>query len=230
VLNKKILIAVIISLIIISSGLLYSFYIPNNDIMLDKNNLNYKNEFNLLSNNTTKIFIINMSLINVPTGYLTIYPLIKLSILSNQNINMSLKNDSNNFMYYAILSHKVNFTASYNEKFSYMRNDKYLLGVYGYPDNFLMQQIKSENNNFSMIPQLFIKVRSEINYHLSLIIEENNCLPNVHNNYHNKYHLQIHLYSIKIIDNTHGYYHKFDFYNGVNHFISPEVKILNVTT
>ncbi len=158
-LNKKILIAVIIS-----SGLLYSFYIPNNDVLLNENNLNYKSEINLLSNNTTKIFIINMSLINMPTGYLTIYPLIKLSILSNQNINVSLKNDSNNFMYYAILSHKVNFTASYHEKFSYMRNDKYLLGGYGYPDNLLMQQIKSENNNFSMMPQLFIKVRSEINY------------------------------------------------------------------
>ena len=52
--NRKIIFAVIITIVIISSSVLYAFYIPNNDIMLNKK-INYNSEFNLLSDNKTKI-------------------------------------------------------------------------------------------------------------------------------------------------------------------------------
>ncbi len=75
--NRKIIFAVIITIVIISSSVLYAFYIPNNDIMLNKK-IDYNSKFNLLSDNKTKIFVINLSLINVPDGYLNVYPCITL--------------------------------------------------------------------------------------------------------------------------------------------------------
>ena len=224
-LNKKILIAVIIFLIVISSTLLYSFYIPNNDELL-YNTVNSQNRVNMSSNNANDLFIINMELINVPTGNLYIGTSINRNTTAmNNTVENAICNESNNasvtLTYSAILSRSIYYKGSVS--YTYRHYDKFLLGEFIVPLSFTEHNITCYNS----FP---IPVKSNNNYTLSFIINETNCLKNSKNLHNYSYYLKYTLDKIKIVDHTHGYYHDFYYVNGKNHFITPRIKILNIKT
>lgn len=220
-LNRRILIVVIISLIIISSAVLYSFYIPNNDELLHKV-VNYESSVNILSNDTEDLFIINMELTNVPSGNLYIdTSVIRNATAMNNTVKSTIYNESIAVTYSAILSRNIHYKG--NICYTYTQYDNFTLGEYMFPSCFL-------ENNVTCYNSFPIPVKSNNNYTLSFIINETNYLNKVKNPYNYSYYLKYTLDKIKIVDSTYGHYHDFYYVNGKNHFISPKIKILNITT
>ena len=229
VLNKKILIAIIISLIIISSAVLYSFYIPNNDVLVNEN-VNYKNNANILSNNKTDLFIINMTLINVPTGMLYISTLVNETMVSNVNSTISntgIYKGTTSVTYSVILSRDIAYQIKNNCGYTYTQKDNFTPVTLGVCNGILLRNGENVSNH-QLTP---IPVKSNNIYTLSFIINETNCCLNKIKNPHNySYYLKFTLDKISIVDHTHGYYHNFYFVNGKNHYTSPKIKITNITT
>ncbi len=228
-LNKRVLVATVISLIIISSAVLYSFYIPNNDVLVNKN-VNYKTNANILSNNKTNLFIINMTLINVPTGRLHINTLVNSSIINNVNStikNLGIYNGTSVVTYSAILSRDITYNTE-GININYTQKDNFTLGGLGYGNGIFLRN--GGNASYYQSVPLSIPVKSNNIYTLSFIISETNWLNGVKNPHNYSYYLKFTLNKIFIVDHTHGYYHNFYFVNGKNHFTSPKIKITSITT
>ena len=219
--KSKIIISVIIAVIIISSSL-YAFYIPNNDVMINKN-IDYNSKFNLLSDNKKDIFIINISLINVPDGCLYIYPYITLY----ENKSIENKSVCSNLYNTGILN----------------INDSISIGTYielRYQDNCMkivdLENINSEtasilvNNTQNWNSCLGnIKVNNK-NSTMEIIIVVNTKDRNIKNIDNYSYNINATLKKLEIIDKTYGYFHYMDYINEKNYYIKPEIKILNITS
>ncbi len=208
-----------------SSAILYSFYIPNNDVLLNKN-VNYKTDVNILSNSKTDLFVINMTLINVPTGMLYISTSVNSSIINNVNStikNTGIYNGTTVATYSAILSRNIE-----SSNVDYTQKDNFTLSELGICNGMFLRN--GENASYDQPVLVPIPVKSNNIYTLSFIISETNWLNRVKNPHNYSYYLEFTLNKISIVDNTHGYYHNFYFVNGKNHFTSPKIRITNITT
>ncbi len=216
--NRKIIFAVIITIVIISSSVLYAFYIPNNDIMLNKK-INYNSEFNLLSDNKTKIFVINLSLINVPVGYLNIYPCITL--YKNQSIEN--KGEFNHLNNTGILNGSISISGYMELEYPHSNCIKIVHGnVCGESSRLFINNTQTSKYNFGNI-----KVNNK-NSTLKIMIIMNTKNKNIKNIDNYSYNINATLKNLKIIDKTHGYFHYMDYLNGKTYYIKPEIKILNM--
>ncbi len=217
----KIIISVIIAIIIISSLLLYAFYIPNKEVLLNRN-MDYNGEFNLISDNKKDtfvikdMFIVNVSLINVPDGLLYIYPYMVF------HGNEPLKNES----LYNVLSNISMATGTYIE----LRPDTGCIKIANL-ENIVSESAtilinKTQNWPFCLGT---IKVNNR-NSTMEIIIDISTCIDkNIKNIGNYSYNINVTLKKLEIIDKTHGYYHYMDYINGKVYYIKPEIKIINIT-
>ncbi len=230
---KKKIITILILIIFISSIILYAFYIPNNDVISNENNLNYENKINVLSDNyKQKLFIVNISLVNLPAGYLNVdYFLSICENNTNKYINSTGINKYGNAVSVedcAILH--SNGTRVYTRYGLMSDNIITLLNFYGFPVIFLIKDngnIKKNVYGFNMYPGP-IKIDKYRNYTLSLIILFQTCFENVKNPNNYTFFVNFKLTKLEITDKMHGYFHDFDFIDGENYYIKPKAQIINV--
>lgn len=229
---KKKIIAILILIIFVSSITLYAFYIPNNDVIFNENHLNYKNKLNILSdNNTQKLFIVNISLVNMPSGSLNIgYFLAIYENNTNEYINSTgINNYSNSVGVEDCAILHLNGTNIYDHYGIATGNITRALSDYSFPVTFLIKGNGNQKNNnvygFNMHAGP-IKVDKYKNYTMSLIILFET--PNLKNSHNYTYFVNFKLTNVEITDKTNGFFHYFDFINGKTYYIKPKAGIINV--
>ncbi len=214
--KKIILFTVITALVIVSSGLMYSFAIPENYNVISKN-VCTNNEINIMENNTKKIFIINISMNNEPAG--NIYLKYSYSLGTSIN-NTSLKNSlSNNFLTvtsYMIL-HPDNTDIYYH--YGTFHNPGGVRCSFYDPIN----ETTNTTNGYNFNQHFGIKPYK--NYTLSIVILATSRVSNPGKPVFANFTLK----NISLLDKTHGYSHKLDFINGKAYYIKPKASLISLT-